>query len=211
MPPHDRGKNEAMVSSLRERRKQMLREEILEAARVLLSEKGYVAMSMDDLAAQVGISKPTLYSHFPTKDFLVVKTAIREMERFIALIETDIDGQTPLRRLITVMRKFIKFHDQKESMEPRSWTPELFQLLCADEQALGCMRRIDAAIVALIQASIAAGEIDRWLDPATVASAFFGLASSLRHARFTRAEPTHPSASEMLLTIFERGIRAPET
>jgi AcrR family transcriptional regulator len=177
---------------------------------VLLSEKGYVTMSMDDLAAYVGISKPTLYSHFPTKDFLVVKTAIREMERFIALIEADVDGQTPLQRLTTVMRKFITFHSQKESMEPRSWTPELFQLLCTDEEALGCMRRIDAAIIALIQACAAAGEIDRQLDPATVASAFFALASALRHARFARGGPPHPAAGEMLLAIFERGVRAPE-
>jgi hypothetical protein len=72
---------------------------------------------------------------------------------------------------------------------------------------LSCIRRIDAAIAALIQAGMNAGEIDSQLDPPTVASAFFGLASSLRHAHFTRSKEPHPSAGEMLMTIFERGIR----
>src|SRR5262245_28648720 len=167
-----------MTTSLRERRQQLLREEILEAARALLSEKGYVAMSMDELAAQVGISKPTLYSHFSTKDDIVVKTVVREMERFIALIESDGNGQSPLERLMIVMRKFIKLHAEKDRMEPQSWTPELFQLLCSREEALSCMRRVDAAIVALVQAGIVVGEIDARLDAPTVASAFFGLANS---------------------------------
>src|SRR4029079_8494932 len=110
-----------MTSSLRERRKQMLRDEILGAARGLLSEKGYAAMSMDELAAQVGISKPTLYSHFPTKDEIVVATVVREMERFIALIEAEADGQTPLQHLIFIMHKFIQLQMEKEGMEPRTW------------------------------------------------------------------------------------------
>jgi AcrR family transcriptional regulator len=197
-----------MTTSLRERRQQLLREEILEAARALLSEKGYVAMSMDELAAQVGISKPTLYSHFSTKDDIVVKTAVREMEHFIALIESDVGGQSPLQRLMIVMHKFIQLHAEKDRMEPQSWTPELLQLLCSREEALSCMRRIDAAITALIQSGMTAGEIDPRLDPPTVASVFFAVASSLRHAQFTRAAEPHPAAGEMLMTIFERGIRS---
>ena len=54
-----------MTVSLRERRRQLLYDEILTAVGELLGEKGYSAMSMDELAARVGISKPTLYSIFP--------------------------------------------------------------------------------------------------------------------------------------------------
>lgn len=197
-----------MINTLRARRKQMLRDEILDAARALLAEKGYAAMSMDELSAQVGISKPTLYSHFSTKDDIVVATAMREMERFLDLIESDSGGQTPFQRLIAVMQRFIRIHIEKESIEMRSWTPDLFQLLCAREDALSYMRRIDLAIVALVQASIASGEIDARFDPATVTSAFFALSSAPRHAHFTRSEPMHPDTAAMLLKIFERGVRA---
>src|SRR5215216_2455897 len=98
------------MSNLRERRRQMLRDEILDAARMLIAEKGYITMSMDELAVQAGISKPTLYSHFTTKDELVVATAVREMEQVITLIEARADGQTPLQWLITLMRTIIKHH-----------------------------------------------------------------------------------------------------
>jgi AcrR family transcriptional regulator len=196
-----------MTTSLRERRKQILRDEILDAARTLLSEKGYTAMSMDELAAQVGISKPTLYSHYPTKDDIVVATVVREMERFLEVIEAHDPDQTPLQRLTRVMERFIKFHAEKEGIEPRSWTPEIFQLLCSREDALNCIRRIDSAIVALAQAGIGAGEINPALDAGTVASAFFALASALRHVRFARGGTGHPQSAEMLTTIFLRGVR----
>jgi len=200
-----------MNSSLRERRKQMLRDEILDAARALMSEKGYAAMSMDELASQVGISKPTLYSHFPTKEEIVVATVLREMERFIMMIEADVDGKTPLQRLLFIMRKILRLQADKASVEPQAWTPEIFQLICSREDGLNCIRRIDAAICALIEGGIAAGEIAASLDPPTVASAFYALGSALRHVRFTRGGVIHPAADDMLAGIFERGVRAPET
>jgi AcrR family transcriptional regulator len=196
-----------MMTSLRQRRRQMLEAEILDAARTLLAEKGYAAMSMDELATQVGISKPTLYSHFATKDDIVVATMVREMEHFLALIEAETDDQTPLQRLIFVLHKFMRVQEAK-SMGTQSWTPELFQLICSREDGMSCIRRIDAAIIALIQAGIAAGEIDPSLDPPTVASAFYALSNALLHTRFTRGGETHPAATDMLTRLFERGVRA---
>ena len=185
----------------------MLEAEILEAAQDLLSERGYATMSMDELAAQVGISKPTLYSHFATKDDIIVATLVRGMERFLALIEAEADEQTPLQRLIFVLHTFMSFQEQK-SMNTQPWTPELFQLICAREEGMAWIRRIDAAIIALIQAGMAAGEIDPSLDPPTVASAFYALGGALKHIRFTRAGATHPNAADMLTRLFERGVRA---
>jgi len=198
-----------MIHSLRQRRKQMLEAEILDAARSLLAEKGYAAMSMDELAAQVGISKPTLYSHFATKDDIIVATMVREMERFLALIESEAEDQTPLERLIFVLRKFMHVQEAR-SMGTQPWTPELFQLICAREEGINSIRRIDAAIIALIQAGIAAGEIDPSLDPPTVASAFYALSHALKHTHFTRSGPNHPAAADMLTKLFERGVRAAE-
>ena len=57
---------------LRERR-------ILDAALDIFSEKGFVGASMDDIAAEAGISKPTLYQYFPSKDELF--TAMMSQER----------------------------------------------------------------------------------------------------------------------------------
>ncbi len=46
------------------------REAILEAARVLFLSNGYEGSSMDAIAAEAGVSKLTLYSHFKDKEAL---------------------------------------------------------------------------------------------------------------------------------------------
>ncbi|HVU23520.1 MAG TPA: helix-turn-helix domain-containing protein, partial [Opitutus sp.] len=47
------------------------RTRIVTAARVHLFTYGYSALTMDDLARELGMSKKTLYVHFPGKDALV--------------------------------------------------------------------------------------------------------------------------------------------
>ncbi|MBS0663857.1 MAG: TetR/AcrR family transcriptional regulator [Verrucomicrobia bacterium] len=48
-----------------------IRDRILQAARAQLFAYGYTALTMDELAAELGMSKKTLYVHFPSKDDLV--------------------------------------------------------------------------------------------------------------------------------------------
>jgi AcrR family transcriptional regulator len=47
------------------------RARILHAARQLLFESGYAALTMDALASELGMSKKTLYAHFAGKDAIV--------------------------------------------------------------------------------------------------------------------------------------------
>ena len=61
---------------------------ILDAARVHLFTYGYSAFTMDDLAAELGMSKKTLYVHFPSKDALV--EAI--LSRFVAEVRSSADA-----------------------------------------------------------------------------------------------------------------------
>ncbi|MGC4244026.1 MAG: TetR/AcrR family transcriptional regulator [Herbaspirillum sp.] len=50
---------------------------ILDAATSVLGSKGYDLMTMDDVAGAVGISKPSLYKHFKSKEELIGETMIR--------------------------------------------------------------------------------------------------------------------------------------
>lgn len=43
---------------------------ILDAALIVFAEAGYAGASMDTVAARAGITKPTLYQYFPSKDAL---------------------------------------------------------------------------------------------------------------------------------------------
>lgn len=64
-------------------RRQVRRREdtILDAAHTLMLEKGYAAMTMDDLAARAGITKPTLYRYFSSKETIAVQALVRLIRR----------------------------------------------------------------------------------------------------------------------------------
>ena len=49
-----------------------MKERILETADRLFYLRGIRAVGVDTIAAEIGISKRTLYNHFPSKDALIV-------------------------------------------------------------------------------------------------------------------------------------------
>src|SRR6516164_262130 len=60
-------------------------ERILETADRLFYGQGIRAMGVDTIAAEIGISKRTLYNHFPSKDALIVAY----LQRRLRLIPTS--------------------------------------------------------------------------------------------------------------------------
>lgn len=58
-----------------------LREDsILDATTGILATKGFDLMTMDDVANLIGISKPSLYKHFKSKEELVGSTMVRLLD-----------------------------------------------------------------------------------------------------------------------------------
>jgi AcrR family transcriptional regulator len=70
--------------SRRELRRQDRRQTILQAARASFMEHGYAATSMSAIAADLGGSKTTLWSHFPSKEELFAAVLEEEIGRFRA-------------------------------------------------------------------------------------------------------------------------------
>jgi len=66
---------------------QRLREDaIVGAVNRLLVTKGYELMTVDEVAAEAGLSKASLYKHFTSKEELAAAAMIRLLERAIAQI-----------------------------------------------------------------------------------------------------------------------------
>ena len=61
---------------------------IVVAANRLLAEKGFDAMTVDAVAAEVGIAKASLYKHFSSKEALAAAAMIRVLDHALAHIET---------------------------------------------------------------------------------------------------------------------------
>ena len=72
----------------------MLQEKIIEASVTLFFKSGIKAVSMDDVARQVGISKRTLYEYFSSKDVLLVACIDELNNRRVARMEEYISKQS---------------------------------------------------------------------------------------------------------------------
>ena len=73
--------------SLKEKQRQERERLILDYAEQRLMEKGYHAVSMDEIADGVGVAKGTLYLHFKTKEDLAFALVMPKMQSFLRSVE----------------------------------------------------------------------------------------------------------------------------
>lgn len=76
---------------------------ILDAATAVLGTKGYDLMTMDDVAGAVGISKPSLYKHFKSKEDLVGEALIRLIDGAVDYLAQLDEGLTPQGKLAALL------------------------------------------------------------------------------------------------------------
>ena len=82
-------------------------EAIRKAGLRLIFEHGYEAMSLRQLAAEVGIREGSLYNHINTKQELLVELVKEHMEEVLQQLEAALAGiQGPVERL----KAFVAFH-----------------------------------------------------------------------------------------------------
>jgi AcrR family transcriptional regulator len=85
------------------------REAVLHAAAQAFAEKGYHGTSLDDIAALLGVTKPTLYYYARNKDDLIIGASLKAMDLILGATETDpnapalVQLQDMLRRYAEVM------------------------------------------------------------------------------------------------------------
>lgn len=72
---------------------------VLDATTQILGDKGYDLMTMDDVANAVGISKPSLYKHFKSKEELTGAALIRLIDGAIDYLKEVDDHLSPLEKL----------------------------------------------------------------------------------------------------------------
>ena len=77
---------------------------IVKAVNRLLAEKGFDLMTVDEVAADVGIAKASLYKHFPSKEDLAAAAMVRVVglaQAFLASLPAD---APPLQQLKSLVR-----------------------------------------------------------------------------------------------------------
>src|SRR5687767_15441054 len=80
---------------------------ILEAAKRMFTQLGYDGVSMDQIAAEAGVSKLTVYSHFGDKETLFSEAISAKCEEQLSTGLFALDPAIPLReRLLQIGRGF---------------------------------------------------------------------------------------------------------
>lgn len=72
-----------------------MEDQILAATVAVASEFGIARLSVGDVARQAGVSRTTLYRHFPSKEALVSLAVVREASLILATAQQAADASTP--------------------------------------------------------------------------------------------------------------------
>lgn len=158
---------------------------IMEAAKRMFVQHGYDRVSMDQIAAEAGVSKLTVYSHFGDKESLFAEAVRQHCDQALPPDLFDPTPGTPLReRLTAIGNAFVMMIMTPEAIAGHRilCTP---QLTGSDMQELFWKAgplRTKTAFITLLERRIAAGdlEID---DPERAAGHFFTLLKGELHAQ----------------------------
>jgi AcrR family transcriptional regulator len=98
-------------------KKSAAREQLMVTATNLFFQNGFHAVGVDMIAAESGITKMTMYNHFPSKDHLIAAILERSVELYWEWFETTIHGITdPEQQLIAIFESVAK----QQSSSPQS-------------------------------------------------------------------------------------------
>ena len=138
---------------------------IVAAARQHLFKYGYNALTMDDLAHELGMSKKTLYLHFPGKDAIIdriidgIGRAVRaEMDAI--LNNTKLPFAQKLRAIVDVIAPRLALLSPAMLRELQRYAPKIFQKIDELRQ-----NNIPYVFGRLFRAGIEEGAVRRDLDP----------------------------------------------
>jgi AcrR family transcriptional regulator len=74
------------------------REQLLDIGRRLFAERGLDGTSIEEIAAQAGVSKPVVYEHFGGKEGLYAVVVDREVERFLTMGTRLLEGEDTMAK-----------------------------------------------------------------------------------------------------------------
>lgn len=170
---------------------------ILDAAKALFVEQGYTGVSMDSIAAQAGVSKLTVYSHFGDKETLFTEAMKSRCVEMLPDTLFVADAEGPLReQLLGIAHAFFEMvtSETAVSVQRVMMAPDTGQRLREMFWQAGPRRTIDA-LAEFLRARAARGELDI-VDFPTAAMQLMTLVKGELHAHLMCGLPPAPSQGD---------------
>jgi AcrR family transcriptional regulator len=152
---------------------------IIASVNRLLADKGFDLMTVDEVAADVGIAKASLYKHFPSKEALATAAMVRLMERAQAVVDQQAAraDASPYDRLQAITRWALEVQLAGEMPTVPSQNSSLRAELMANRPYLDAIMRVSDVLGGWILQAQADGDIDQRLPPEVVLYTIYARAS----------------------------------
>ena len=131
------------------------RQGILEAARNLFLRNGLRGTTMEAIAREARIAKPTLYAHFPDKDAVFLAIVEQLLAAKIAAFEAGLAGDGPLEARVGAALA-AEFGVIATAL---AGSPHVDELFAAHRQGAELFRLSDERVATRLQAELAAADI----------------------------------------------------
>jgi AcrR family transcriptional regulator len=194
------------ASRERVREREVKREAVIRAAAHAFNRKGYHNTSLDDIAAALEVTKPTVYYYVTSKEQLLFECFVAGVEQIRAAFREVKQLKVPARqRLNAVLR-----HYGEAVASEFGWC-----MVRAEEQDLSpamsghikaLKSEIDQGMRRLIREGIQDGSIHP-CDPKMTAFALAGALNWIAHWYRENHSMTRAEIADVFVTLFENGLR----
>lgn len=194
--------------SYKERERQRREKEILWTAARIIHERGYANLNMDNVAEEVGVSKPTLYQHFKSKDEMVIATMVQSAENLLAHMDS-LQDEPPIRQLEYTLRYLLDTHVMPQAY-PATFVhePSLIALE-SYRRVIEQFERVSRRLRAIVHAGQQQGQIPASIPPMVVIASLFSMLGVLRGPDMLDDHHVDTSAMvEGIVRLFLHGISA---
>ena len=162
--------------SFREQVLKVREDAIISAVNRLLAEKGFDLMTVDEVAAEVGIAKASLYKHFPSKEALAAAAMVRVLVRTAAVIGEQPPGRSAIDKLEAVTRWALQVQLAGEMPTLPSQNSTLRAELLGSRAYIDLLMQVSDQLGAWIEQAQAEGTIAPDLPPELVLYTLFARA-----------------------------------
>ncbi len=184
--------------------------QILEIAHALFAERGFGAVTMDHVAARVGVTKPLLYAYFGNKDRLYIACMEPAGDAMVrAVAEASAAAGGPAEALRDGLHAFFAFVEQDRD----AWRVLFDETLPAGgEIALRVAEYRDRLIGLIAESRLALLPARRRAGAAAeteaLATALLGACEALAHWWLRTGAIGSDAAAELLIATVEPGLRS---
>lgn len=161
-------------------REQVLRareEAIVDSVNRLLAEKGFDLMTVDEVAADVGIAKASLYKHFTSKEELAGAAMVRVLDRALAEVDRLLtEKAAAIDGLKAVVRWAMRVQIAGEMPSLPAQNSTLRAALMANKAYIDRLLKLSDLLGAWIESAQASGDISPRLPAEVVLYTLFARA-----------------------------------